>query len=339
MQLENLRRWFLRQKRDLPWRETNDPYAIWISEIMLQQTQVAVVIPYFDRWMQNFPTIEKLASSDLDNVIKHWEGLGYYSRARNLHSAAKYLMENHGGTLPDTESELLKIKGIGPYTVGAILSFAFHQKKAAVDGNVIRVLSRLFNLHDDISKPKTLKNIQQIAEDILPDVDPWDIAEGLIELGATICTKKPKCSQCPLNATCKATLHGTAEMLPFKSLKIKTENLLRHAYLILADNKVLVKRGEKGKVMSDLYEFPYLPAENINHKNPFGFSIKKVQDLEVVSHSFTRYRVKLSSAIFTTKKTEALPDYEWRSIEELDRLSFSSGHKKLLHQLQTIFPI
>ena len=343
-QLIQLKKWFLSKKRDLPWRQTNDPYAIWISEIMLQQTQVSVVIPYFEKWMTAFPTVQKLASSDIDTIIKIWEGLGYYSRARNLHLGAKYLVEHHNGILPDSEIELQKIKGIGPYTLGAILSFAFHKKKAAVDGNVIRVLTRLFNLDLDVSKHKNVKQIHNLAESILPDFEPWIIAEALIELGATVCTKKPKCKECPLKTSCKSALHGTQGNLPVKSLKIKTEYLFRHAFLIFAKNKLLVKRGKPGEIMSDLYEFPFLEAKSkdellqLNQNNLFGISLLKTSDFEEVNHSFTRYRVSLSSSLFKAKE-KPIQDYEWKSIEELDRLSFSSGHKKLFLKVKAFINI
>ena len=157
---------------------------------MLQQTQVSVVIPYFDRWMNRFPTLRHLAKATLDEVIKEWEGLGYYSRARNLHEGARYVLEKHEGILPETREELQKIKGLGPYTIGAIRSFAFHHKAAAVDGNVIRVLARYFKIEDDIAKPKTIQMIRDRAEAILPEIEPWIVAEALIELGATLCTKK-----------------------------------------------------------------------------------------------------------------------------------------------------
>lgn len=346
MPLENqiiqLKKWFLSKKRDLPWRQTNDPYAIWISEIMLQQTQVSVVIPYFEKWMEAFPTVEKLASSDIDSVIKIWEGLGYYSRARNLHLGAKYLVEHHNGILPESEIELQKIKGIGPYTLGAILSFAFHKKKAAVDGNVIRVLTRLYNLNIDVSKQKNVEQIQKKAESILPDFEPWIIAESLIELGATVCTKKPKCKECPLKTSCKAALHGTQEDLPVKSIKIKTEYLFRHAFLIFAKNKLLVKRGKPGEIMSDLYEFPFLEANSknerlaINQNNLFNIQLIKTSDFEEVNHSFTKYRVNLSSSLYKAKEKPVL-GYEWMTIQELDRLSFSSGHKKLFLKVKDFF--
>jgi len=332
----------LHQKRDFPWRETDDPYAIWVSEIMLQQTQAAVVIPYFERWMQTFPTIASLALSPLEKVIKAWEGLGYYSRARNLHEGAKYVMEHHDGNFPSSEDDLKKIKGVGPYTVGAILSFAFHKKKAAVDGNVLRVLARVFNIHEDIAKPKTVNAIRDLAEQILPDETPWEVAEGLIELGATICTKKPKCLQCPLKTSCKGFLKGQEQLLPVKSSKIKTTHLFRNVAVVMAENKFLVKRGKKNEIMSDLYEFPYMETEAKEQNDAkkqgifLSLSLKKVKDLEEISHSFTRFRVKLNPALFIAKKQEPVKDCEWLLKEELEQFAFSSGHRRLFQMIKEI---
>jgi A/G-specific adenine glycosylase len=338
----NLKKWFLNQKRDLPWRETKDPYAIWVSEIMLQQTQVSVVIPYFEKWMQTFPTIETLAKSPLDTVIKIWEGLGYYSRARNLHAGANYVLENYQGKLPENKADLQKIKGIGPYTVGAILSFAFNKKKAAVDGNVIRVLSRVFNISDDIAKPKTVNYIRDIAENILPENEPWIIAEALIELGATVCTKKSKCLVCPLKSTCRAFLEGNTDTIPNKSTTYKTEILFRNVAIVIAENKLLVKRGSDGKVMAGLYEFPFqetcLVEENTTAKISLflNLSLKKVMDLDVVKHSFTRFQANLNPAIFKSSKAKNVIDCEWLSVEELNKLAFSAGHKKLFDVVKAL---
>jgi len=342
MQLEHvkLKRWFLKQKRDLPWRETGDPYAIWVSEIMLQQTQVSVVIPYYEKWMKAFPTIKDLSSSSLDSVIKNWEGLGYYSRARNLHEGARFVLEQHGGNLPDNEDSLKKIKGIGPYTVGAIMSFAFHKKKAAVDGNVIRVLTRVFDIHDDVAKPKTINNIRELTEQVLPDDEPWIVMEALIELGATICTKKPKCLSCPLNITCKGFLHATADLLPSKSTKFKTEILYRNVLVISAENKFLVKRGKPGQIMSGLYEFPFIETKIKEDNSPLDQSLHmnlpllKIEDLEEVTHSFTRFKAILKPSFFISKKMQPLEDHEWLTIEELNQFAFSSGHKKIFDSIK-----
>lgn len=337
---QTLSDWFQNEKRLLPWRENPTPYAVWISEVMLQQTQVAVVIPYFNRWMQEFPDVHTLAAASIDRVIKLWEGLGYYSRARNLHAGACYIVEKHGGELPQDKESLSKIKGLGPYTVGAIRSFAFHQKSAAVDGNVMRVLSRHFYLSDDISLQKTVKKFWSLAEELLPESAPWIFNEALIELGATVCTKKPSCLKCPVKDTCMAYRHGVAGELPYKSKKIAVEMLFRSAAVILTDrNAVLVKRVQKGSVMSDLYEFPYFEtSENEsgekeivrNIKLRLGLDASIVDRFPMIRHAFTRFNVRLFPTLLNCSMPSEVPDFEWVAVEELQRLPFSSGHKRLL---------
>ena len=253
-----LKNWFKSAQRDLPWRKVNDPYAVWVSEIMLQQTQVAVVKEYYLRWMARFPTIASLAEAPLEEAIKMWEGLGYYSRVRNLHEAAQFLIDNYRGKLPDTKVELMQVKGLGPYTIGAILSFAFHQKAAAVDGNTMRVLSRYYGIDEDIQKSSTLKQIWKIAEEILPEDEPWLVVEGLIELGATLCKRDPDCFFCPLRDNCLAYKQGTQRLLPKKGKKVEITFLSRQVFVIACEGALLVRKGETGKAMADLYEFPYL---------------------------------------------------------------------------------
>jgi A/G-specific adenine glycosylase len=333
---KSLRDWFLDEKRDLPWRINPSPYQVWISEVMLQQTQVSVVIPYFERWMKRFPTIQSLAKASLDEVIKIWEGLGYYSRARNIHEAAKYVLNEHEGVLPSSKEELSKIKGLGPYTIGAIQSFAFKMKSAAVDGNVVRVLSRYFHIEEDISKGKTVQNMREMLEEKLPDVEPWVVSEALIELGATVCQKKPKCSVCPLRGTCKGYRQGVANELPVKSAKVKYEKLFRVVGVINCGDFYLVRRGEKGEIMSDLYEFPYFEGDKSGLdktlKVKFGLSLKFVSEYPKVSHSFTRFRVELTPLHYHAKEKIPVEGYEWRTLQELHHLAFSSGHRKILQK-------
>lgn len=342
-ELEKLRKWFLGQKRDLPWRENPSPYAVWVSEVMLQQTQVSVVIPYFLQWMERFPTIESLAKASVEEVVKQWEGLGYYSRARNLHEGARYVMDHHGGNLPSNEIALRKIKGLGPYTVGAILAFAFHQKAAAVDGNVLRVLARYYGILDDISKTKTVKGIQQMAYDLLPETEPWVICEALIELGATLCTRVPNCYQCPLKIGCKAFTKGKVHELPVKSASTVVTPLYRAVAVIACNGHLLVKRGEKGKVMADLYEFPYfeLESKEIHSEYPtqlvkehLAIKVDWQKDLPSVKHSFTRYRVLLIPKLFKAEEIKNVSGYEWLSFVSLSQLPFSSGHRKILMNLK-----
>ncbi|MGA8944039.1 MAG: A/G-specific adenine glycosylase [Thermoactinomyces sp.] len=209
--------WYSKNKRDLPWRQSKDPYKIWVSEIMLQQTRVDSVIPYFQRFISLFPSIEDLASAPEEQVIKAWEGLGYYSRAKNLHAAAKEIVFHGDGKIPSDRNSILKLKGIGSYTAGAILSIAFDQKVPAVDGNVMRVLSRLFALTDDISAVSTRKKMESLAEQLIPEENPGDFNQALMELGALVCSPtSPTCLFCPVRLMCDAYEQGIEEKLPRK---------------------------------------------------------------------------------------------------------------------------
>lgn len=338
MSVDALKKWFKSSKRDLPWREDSTPYSVWVSEVMLQQTQVSVVVPYFLRWMERFPTIEALAEANLDEVIKEWEGLGYYSRARNLHQGAKDVVENYGGILPDNLEGLRKIKGIGDYTAGAIMNFAFNKKAPAIDGNVIRVITRKFGITDDVTKRQTQKQIRDSVIDFLPESEPWVVSEALIELGATICMKKPKCGQCPLKAGCRSFLNGTMESLPNKSTKIKIEKLYRSVAVITCEDWFLLKRGDEGGLMHDLHEFPYFEV------GPEGASENQLVDmisdhlnLDVIysktlspqKQSFTRYQVALFPFSFHARERLEVEGYQWFPKAVLERLAFSSGHRRI----------
>lgn len=347
LEVLNLKQWFLLQKRDLPWRNNASPYAVWVSEVMLQQTQVAVVIPYFTRWMERFPTIPILAKTPIEEVLKAWEGLGYYSRARNLHEGARYVVDRHAGELPTTGAELKKIKGLGPYTVGAILNFAFHQRAAAVDGNVLRVLARYYCLDDDICKPKTVKKIQNLAYGLLPEQEPWLVSEALIELGATICSRQPKCLQCPLKASCKGFLTGRSQELPIKSAKSVTHSLFRTVAIVICQDHVLINQREQGKVMADLFEFPYFemigPEESLTQqqkrvKKGLNINAQWQQTLPEVKHSFTKYRALLFPQLYIAKTLEKIEGFEWHPLDSLHQLPFSSGHRRILANLSDILP-
>lgn len=337
MDHERLKSWFLLEKRELPWRENPSSYAVWVSEVMLQQTQVATVIPYFERWMQKYPDVLALSLASIDDVIKSWEGLGYYSRARNLHAAAKDIVKNHGGNFPKSEEELQKIKGLGPYTVAAIRSFAFHEKAAPVDGNVIRVLTRYFNISDDIGSSKTLKMLRIKAQEILPQDHHWIHSEALIELGAKICTKKPKCEKCPLFRSCRAYKGGNWHLLPIKRKKTEYVKLYRDVAVITYKKQLLIKRCKKPGLMQDLYEFPYFERSSfdINEKDSveemgrmLGTSLKLVKSLCKVSHTFTHHRVTLRP--FHVEAMVSLQEFDRIALEDIEKLAFSSGHKRVL---------
>jgi len=207
--------WFKKNKRDLPWRRTDDPYAILVSEIMLQQTRVTTVIPYFERWMKAFPTAKPLASAKLDKVLKLWAGLGYYSRARNLQKAAQAIMSEHGGKVPSNVTTLRTLPGIGRYTAGAVASIAFNKPAPILDGNVIRVLSRLFLIGEDTTMSETRERLWRLAEEIIPRGRAGDFNESMMELGAIVCLPgEPLCEVCPLNKVCRASAKGKAGQLP-----------------------------------------------------------------------------------------------------------------------------
>lgn len=340
-ELNRLRQWFLSQRRDLPWREDPSPYAVWVSEVMLQQTQVSVVIPYFLRWMQRFPNIEALAKSSVDAVLKEWEGLGYYSRARNLHEGARYVVEYFGGQLPASAEKLKQIKGLGEYTVGAILSFAFHQRAAAVDGNVLRVLARYYCIEDDICKGKVQKQIRGLTQELLPEKEPWIISEALIELGATVCMRKAKCHECPLKGGCKAFSKGLVDTLPVKGAAAAVTSLYRLVPVIVCGGKILVSRGVDGKVMAGLFQFPFFDVDSEKYdlarqkdlmkKCLQGLALKATwkQALPTVKHSFTRYRACLMPHLYAVDGETEVEGFEWKTMHELKQMPFSSGHRRI----------
>ncbi|WP_339060191.1 A/G-specific adenine glycosylase [Tepidibacillus marianensis] len=218
---KQLLQWYQEQKRDLPWRKVRDPYQIWVSEIMLQQTKVETAIPYFEKFIQQFPTLHDLAVAKEEEVLKAWEGLGYYSRARNLHQGVKEVNEKYGGEVPKLKEQILTVPGIGPYTAGAILSIAYGKTEPAVDGNVLRVFSRLFNSFEDVMKAKTKKSIEKEVAHLIPSDAASDFNQSIMELGATVCIpRSPKCSICPISYFCEARREGTQNLLPIKNKKI-----------------------------------------------------------------------------------------------------------------------
>lgn len=336
--INGLKAWFLLNKRDLPWRIHADPYKIWISEIMLQQTQVTVVIPYFLRWIERFPTILALAEASLDEVLKLWEGLGYYSRARYLHQGAKDVVEKYGGVLPSDEDSLKKIKGVGPYTIGAILSFAFHQKKRAVDANVIRVLTRYFQIEENVSQTATLEKVNRCADLFLEDEEPWLINEALIELGALICQKIPQCQKCPLNQNCLSLKNGKEGQLPIKAFRKKTVSLYRLVPVIKAEKDLLIHKGKQGKIMADLYQFPFFETDKeemtLAHlqclvRERFGLEAIFRCALPQVKHAFTHYKVALFPFLFEVLEKKQVSDLEWVEKQVLQKKAFSAGHRRI----------
>lgn len=331
--LKPLTQWFEQAKRALPWRENPSPYAVLVSEIMLQQTQVAVVLPFFQKWMKMFPNIETLANACEESVLKCWEGLGYYSRARNLHLGAKDILTRFNGAIPQNYEELISIKGIGPYTAGAILSFAYKKKAAAVDGNVSRVISRLLAIDLIATSSKGQKAIYNATYHSLPETSPWIAMEGLIELGATICSKKPKCAQCPLKNQCKAHLSNTAESFPKLKPRPKSILLERQVWVIQSRHHILIERGKKGEVMEGLYFFPYSEnSQSLFHEKQLFFQTTFPKFV----HTFTRYRAELFPKYYFSDQMFKTTQYEWHPLKNLSSLPFCSGHRSIAKHLMNV---
>lgn len=269
-------KWYLQNKRDLPWRKTTNPYLIWLSEIMLQQTRVAQGTPYFFSFSEEFPTVFDLANADEEQVLKLWQGLGYYSRARNLHKTAQYVANELDGIFPPSYIELLKLKGVGEYTAAAIASFSYNEAVPVVDGNVFRVLSRYFDIESDITLPATKKEFTALAHELMPKENPAIFNQAIMEFGALQCVpKSPDCSVCVFTDSCLALQKKKVDVLPVKSKKIKVTNRFFN-YLILEDvlgNTLIQKRTAKG-IWHNLYEFPLLETTEIVN---FDYVSKAVQ--------------------------------------------------------------
>ncbi len=252
--------WYEENQRILPWRATHEPYAIWVSEIMLQQTRVETVIPYFNRFMEWFPEIKDLAAAPEDKLLKAWEGLGYYSRVRNLQKAAQQIMENFAGEMPRTIEEISSLKGIGPYTAGAIASIAFNQPEPAIDGNVMRVFSRLFRISADIAKPSSRKIFDQRVREVISPDKPSEFNQAIMDLGATICTPtSPKCERCPIQNYCQAYQEDNVTAYPVKVKKTKVKKVYYVACAIQNEKQefLLEKRPATG-LLSNMWTFPLI---------------------------------------------------------------------------------
>ena len=336
--------WYDSQHRRLPWRGTKDPYAIWISEIMLQQTKVETVIPYYRRFLERFATVQALASAPLTEVLKIWENLGYYSRARNLHKAAGLIATLFAGRIPDHWEELIRLPGIGKYTAGAILSIAFGQAMPAVDGNVRRVISRLYAMEESIDDPPGQEKVESLVRTLLPGQDPGRFNQAMMELGALLCIpKKPSCPGCPLGDLCRAHALGRAEQFPVR----RKRRAIPHKEVVAAiiRNKkghiLIVQRPANG-LLGSLWKFPggvlapgETPADGLRRSisEEMGIEIDAGPRLAVVRHAYTHFRITLSSyACILLKGTPATMEgraWRWATIRQLDELPFSKADRMI----------
>lgn len=335
--------WFLREKRALPWREDQDPYKVWVSEVMLQQTRVDTVIPYFHNFLEKFPTIEALANADEQELLKVWEGLGYYSRARNLQSAVKEVHGKYGGKVPASKEEFGSLKGVGPYTTGAVLSIAYGIPEPAVDGNVMRVLSRIFLIEDDIAKAKTRKLFEGIVSEIISKDDPSSFNQGLMELGALICKpKSPSCLLCPVREFCLAFDQGRQAELPVKTKAKKGKTVfLTSAVLKDDNNRILLRKRRSEGLLANLWEFPNEEVENSNYKNAITAFEEKLMEkhkakvsvqapISVVEHIFSHLKWNIQVYVGEIKgKVEEDENLKLVPSEKVRELPMPVSHQEI----------
>jgi A/G-specific adenine glycosylase len=330
-------------RHDLPWQNTSDPYAIWVSEIMLQQTQVSSVIGYYRKFMQRFPNITSLALATQEDVLQHWSGLGYYSRARNLHHAATIIMEQYHGDFPQDFAIIQTLPGIGRSTAAAIASFAFNQIQTILDGNVKRVLARHFLVEGWPSSPKVEKDLWRLAEELLPKQDMVAYTQGLMDLGATLCSRsKPQCSNCPLMKTCAAYQHNRVTELPTpKPRKVIPEKFTTMLILQHGDEVLLEKRPPTG-IWGGLWSFPEtdvkLGFETIV-LNQFAMIAETSQPLPALSHAFTHFKLHIQPQpmqVLTVSPNICEPKYVWLSIDDAIGAAISTPIRKILHSLQKL---
>jgi A/G-specific adenine glycosylase len=347
--------WFSAHHRDLPWRRTRDPYAVWVSEIMLQQTQVKTVIPYWERWVAELPGIADLAAAPEERVLKLWEGLGYYSRVRNLQKAARHLVGQHGSRFPTHFTDLLALPGVGRSTAGAIASIAFNQPKPILDGNVIRVLTRTFAQLGDPKEKALQTRLWSLAEELvrtaadtqspaLPDnfTGPCSaLNQSLMELGATVCLpRNPACTECPLETLCIARRKGVPERFPQTKARPETTPQRFVAAVLERGGKFLVRQRPAGGVNAGFWEFPHLelspdddPAQSA--AGWLGLPTEAFVRLRPVTHSITRYRIRLEVLRATVKHlpTGCSPAGEWQDRAGLERVALTAAHRRIARQL------
>ena len=342
--------WYKQTQRDLPWRRSRDPYAIWVSEIMLQQTQVQTVIPYFNKFMEQFPTIAALAEADINQVLKAWEGLGYYSRARNLHKAAQMILSDFSGALPQSVSQLKKIPGIGAYTAAAILSIAFNEAVPAVDGNIKRVFSRLKMLKLPINQATSLQKFQNLAAELMNNSEPGQYNQALMELGALICKpQQPACEKCPVSNFCLAYENETVAHFPIvlKKAKVPTQNIA--IGVVLKEDSFLITQRKLSGLLGGLWEFPGGKIEQNEEaktacireiREETNLKIEVISHLTTVKHAYTHFKIVMEVFLCQYLSGEVQltgpVDYNWVTYAQFNDYAFPGANHKFLPLLQNI---
>lgn len=267
-------KWYRQNKRDLPWRSTKNAYFIWLSEIIMQQTRIEQGKSYYEKFISNYPTVRSLAEADEITILNDWQGLGYYSRARNLHYSAKYIVNELDAEFPQTYSEIIKLKGVGKYTAAAIASFAFNEMRAVVDGNVYRLLSRLFNVHTPIDSTQGQKEFQLIADRLIIGSDPGTHNQAVMEIGSLVCSPQPKCEECPLLEKCIAYQRGTIHFLPVKEKKIKIRKRYFHFLIFTENGNTIIDQRKEKDIWQNMYQFPLIELIEKGDEVEFDFSLQ-----------------------------------------------------------------
>ena len=341
---ERLLQWYHMVKRDLPWRQTREAYPIWISETMLQQTRVETVKPYYERFLKTFPTPKSLAEAKEEEVVAVWQGLGYYSRARNLQAGVRELVENYGSQLPKERKELETLRGIGPYTAGALLSIVHDLPEAAVDGNVFRVITRFEALADEIDKPRTRDKVAEIVLEMMPFEEPGNFNQGLMELGATICTpRSPKCTECPIQKDCIGFAQGTMLEYPKKKPPKPPKPINVYAGVLFSQGKVLLRQRPSKGLLAGMWEFPSVEAKSGSEglrelKRLFeesGFS-NEIGDMVCgVEHIFSHRIWDLRAYGISTKKMpkKLPPNWAWHPWNLPEEILWAGPHRKIADYL------
>lgn len=344
--VQSILSWYKHNKRDLPWRKTHDPYKIWISEIMLQQTRVEQVIPYYYRFLDKFPSINVLASSNLDDVLKMWEGMGYYRRARYLLEAAKIIAERHKSKIPSKYEILATLPGFGPYTCGSVLSIAYNLPYPAIDGNVIRLMSRLFKIESDITRIATKRTIEKTVVNLIPANKASAFSQALMDMGASVCKSvRPKCNICCCQKFCRAYNEmPNPEILPKKTKKIRNAHVHIAAGIVRNRNTVLISKRPENVILGGLWEFPggkkerneSLDAACVRElKSKVGISAKIIKPFISIKHHYSHYSVTIhffccSYLSGRLNKSTA----KWVKIDELEMHAFSKVHKQVAMKIR-----
>lgn len=340
--------WFNRRRRDMPWRRTTDPYAIWVSEIMLQQTQVDTVKPYFQRFLKQFPTVNTLADARLDTVLKAWEGLGYYTRARNLHQAAKHVVADFAGWLPADPRELRRLPGIGPYTAGAIASIAFGRDEPVLDGNVTRVVCRVFRIRDNPTTSSVRNRLWSLARDLIPPGKASPFNQALMDLGSTLCApRNPQCLRCPIQTHCQAFARSEQDALPNKPKRRPTPHYDVVAAVIVKRGWILIDQRPPDGLLGGLWEFPggkVKPRETREHalvrelREELDIDIEIVRPLVTVRHAYSHFRITLHAFecnhLARRPRPIACAACKWIRRRQLSQYPFPKANHKIISALQ-----